>query len=357
MEMNTKLIRRKKIIFFLPTGGGGAQRMSVTIGKMLDLNEFDVRFVIVGKDEGPIKNYIPNNYPIEFLKVRNRWAFMTFRLFLYIKKEKPYKVFCSLQYMNPRVVIAAKLAGIKSVIRSSNILRKYSWDISFLMKISYKYAQYVIAQQDLMRNQLIQKLLLEPNRVVTIHNALDIESIERLSRAPSPYPAFRHIKIVWAARIAEQKGQDVLIKAFKILKNDIKDIHLYLVGRYSNNDAFFVKLKKLIDLYDLKEYVHIVGFDANPYRWMKYCDCYVLPSRFEGLPNSLIEASYLKRPLAATCCIPIISEIIKDGINGYTAKVEDPYSLSEAIKKAINLQTAPFLYKGGKPDEFIELFK
>lgn len=355
--MKEEISNRKKILFFLPTGGGGAQRMTVTIAKMLDLDEFDVRFVIVGKDEGPIKNYIPNNYRIDFLKIRNRWALMTFRLFLYIKKEKPYKVFCSLQYMNPRVVIAAKIAGVKSIIRSSNMLRKYSWDISFLMKISYKYAQFVISQQDMMRDQLIHQLHLEPSRVITIHNALDIDSIERLANAPSPYPAFNHIKLVWAARIAEQKGQDILIKSFDILRKDDVDAHLYLVGKYTLKDPFYVKVKKLVDQYDLNEYVHFLGFDSNPYKWIKYCDCYVLPSRFEGLPNSLIEASYLKRPLAATRCIPIISEIIKDGINGYTAQVEDPYSLSEAIKKAINLKTVPFIYKGGKSDEFIELFK
>ena len=104
----------------------------------------------------------------------------------------------------------------------------------------------------------------------------------------------------------------------------------------------------------LDEYVHLVGYDSNPYRWMKYCDCFVLPSRFEGLPNALLEAMYLGRPVVAFRCLKIISNMICEGKNGYTCEIENPKELAKMMLEAVKLKNCNLIYKPASKEDFIK---
>ena len=61
---------KRKVLFFLPPTVGGAERMTVTIAKMLPQDEFEVKFVVVGRSLGDIVKFIPDNYPIRLLQIR-----------------------------------------------------------------------------------------------------------------------------------------------------------------------------------------------------------------------------------------------------------------------------------------------
>lgn len=70
----------------------------------------------------------------------------------------------------------------------------------------------------------------------------------------------------------------------------------------------------------------------------KNANCFVLPSRVEGLPNSLVDAMFLCRPVVATRCIPMIERMVEEGVNGYTVPVGDIELMADAMIKAINLK-------------------
>ena len=103
--------------------------------------------------------------------------------------------------------------------------------------------------------------------------------------------------------------------------------------------------------------MHFVGYDSNPYRWLKYADCYVMPSRFEGLPNSLIDAMYLGRPVVATRCIPVIDRIVKNGYNGIVVESENVNALAEGMKNAPSLKDYDMTYHPATCEDFISLFR
>ena len=67
--MNT--YNKRKILFFLPSSVGGAERMTITIAKMLPRNLFNVKFVIVHKSMGDIINFIPKEYGIIHIPIHN----------------------------------------------------------------------------------------------------------------------------------------------------------------------------------------------------------------------------------------------------------------------------------------------
>ena len=82
-----------------------------------------------------------------------------------------------------------------------------------------------------------------------------------------------------------------------------------------------------------------------------------MPSRKEGLPNSLIDAMYLGKPVVATTCIPVISRIVRDGYNGILVAPEDVEAMAAAMQKAIYLKDFKMTYTPASKEDFISLFR
>lgn len=351
---------KKKVLFFLHSSTGGAERVTVTIGQMLPKEEYEVKYILVDKIKGNITDFIPSEYEVQYIHFYNIWLGTTIKIFNCLKKERPYAVFCSSMSLSARVIIAAYLlknTKIKIIIRNCNYLSTNRWDERFICKLTYRFADTIIAQQDEMRDEILQEINLPSNKVLVLQNPLDKKTIDEKCNAPSPYEKNDTTKYVWVGRFDKAKGQDILAKAFVKVAQANPNAHLYFVGVYHTNDNFFQKVYRIVIEGGIKERVHFIGFDPNPYRWIKYCDCFVLPSRVEGLPNSLIEAQYIGKPAVATTCIPIINRIIKNGITGYTVPSEDYDAMAKAMLKAPMLGTISMIYQSASQDEFIRLFE
>ena len=344
----------RKIVFFTPGGVGGAERMTITYAKLLPRDRFDVHFVILGKEK-KILDFIPKQYPIEYVPFRNIFCFATLRIFLKVLKMKPDLVFSSVATYNPRVIIASRLAKVKVIVRSSGMIGTYSKYMFYQVNFSYPLADLVIAQQDEMRDEICKLVKINPTKVVTIHNPLDYENINRGRKELSPFEMQDIVKFVNVARVNPAKGHDIAIRAMKEVLKDIPNAHLFFVGFYSPEDAYYIKLSDLINELELRDYVHFVGYDNNPYKWVAHCDCFVFPSRKEGLPNALIDASYMGIPCVATRCLRVITEIIQDGYNGYTVEVDAVASFANAMKEAIKLKDCQMRYVPSDSSSIIEL--
>ena len=349
---------KRKVLFFLPGTVGGAERMTVTIAKMLPRDEFEVKFVVVGRNLSDIVKFIPSNYDTILLRIRGLWDLCTIRIANLIRKEKPYAAFASLMYLNARVIWASKLFKVKTIVRNNidffNALPQNRW----YAKLSYRWADFVIAQQVEMREGIIEATHTNPQKVVTLHNPIDTVLIDEKSKAASPYNKDdSSIKFVCTSRVLHSKGQDTLIRAFDKVHQIIPNSKLYLVGKYNKTDTYKQELIQYIRSNKLADYVSLSGFDDNPYRWVANADCYVMPSRKEGLPNSLIDAMYLGKPVVATTCVPIISRIVKDDYNGILVAPGDVEAMAEAMQKAIRLKDFAMTYTPASKNAFISLFR
>lgn len=349
-------MNKKKVLFFLPGGVGGAEQMTLNIGSLLPHNEYEVIFVIVGTKTNILK-IIPEGYKVIHLKIHNKYCAPIIRIMAIMHREKPDFSFCSTMYLNIRVLIASKLMRVKCIIRNDNYLNVVSKRTRWELKHTYPFAYHIIAQQEDMAENLIQGLCLDPHKIVVRYNLLNTEKIDKLSKAPSPYPEDDSINYLWVGNFLRTKGQDILAKAFKIIHDANPKTHLYFIGTTPPDSSFRNSVYNYVKENNLLDYVHFMDFQDNPYSYIKNCDCYVLPSRIEGLPNSLIEAMYLKRPVVATRCIPIISRMIREGVNGYTTEVEDFEQLAVRMYDALRLTELNMIYKPGKAESFIELFK
>ena len=347
---------KKKVLFFLPGGVGGAERITITIGSMLPKEEYEVKFVVVGRKTNILK-ILPEGYEVIRLKIHNKYFAPITRIMQVMLKEQPAFSFSSIMYLNIRVLIASKLMGVKCIVRNDNYLDAVSKRTRWELKHVYPFAYRVIAQQEEMAEDLIHGLNLDSGKVVVRYNPLDTEKIDKLSQAPSPYLQDGSINYLWIGNFLRPKGQDVLAKAFRLVHEANPKTHLYYIGIAPPDTSFRDSVYNYVKDNNLSECVHFMGFQENPYNFIKNCNCYVLPSRMEGLPNSLIEAMYLKRPVVATRCIPIISRMIKEGVNGYTTEVENAEQLASRMHDALHLTNLEMTYKPSTPESFIELFK
>lgn len=349
----------KKILIFLPGGVGGAERVGVTIGKILQNSSYKVQFVIFGNSDSKINTIIPTDFNCFFIRNNYlRW----FRMNALIRRESADVVFAPCRAVSRDLIMSTKPFGLKCkvIARSDNPLYTMKPWMRWFIRHSFKYADIVIAQQKEMKEEIVNEYPVPSNKVVVLHNPIDYELIDKQGSAESPYKHGKEIEVryVWVARVSESKtkGHDYLLKAFKIVHEHNPLAHLYCVGKYDSNGLFFKELSGYIKEHRLDNNVHFVGFDSNPHRWVKNADCFVLPSRVEGLPNALIEAMYLGKPVVATRCLPIIDRIVEDGKNGYRVEIGDIDAMAEAMVKALALSDIRFTYKPADNDEIVALF-
>lgn len=351
--------KKRRVFFFTPPSCGGAERMTVFFAKMLPREQFDVTFVIVGRSMGDIVKFIPSDYQIKLICLKKIWHGGIFRIWNVIRKERPDIVFSSLLYLNAQLILAASLFKTQVIVRNNISFKEIKRRTKALfIRVSYKWADKVIAQQKEMHDEIISNTAISPEKVIILHNPIDITLIDKKAIVPSPYnKEDKSIKFIWTARVHRTKGQDILIRAFDIVHRANPNSRLYLVGRYEQNDSFFQALWQYVNEKKLSDCVFFTGFDDNPYKWVANADCFVMPSRKEGLPNSLIDAMYLGKPVVATTCIPVVSRIVKDGYNGILVAPEDIEAMADAMQKALQLTQFKMTYIGASRDDIVNLFK
>ena len=346
---------KKKVLCFMPGSVGGAERMVVTVGKMLSAAGFDVKYVIVGTKHG-IEDFIPEDIAILRIPIRKIYHFGISRIANVIRKEKPDSVFSSVMYLNCVVLLAARFSGTRCIVRNDNGLSLSSRLLFLGMFLTYRMADMVIAQQQEMREEILCKLKLPSEKVVTVHNPLDTDLIESKLKVLSPYKNDDEVRFINVARFDTAKAQDILVRAFYLLRSKIQNAHLYLIGNYDKEEETYVKVSDFVKENKMEDYVHIIGFDKNPYRWEKNAHCFVLSSRIEGLPNALIEAMYLGLPVVSTTCIPAISRIVENGRNGYLVSVDDVNAMALAMEKALKLKNIEMTYHPSTAEDVVSLF-
>lgn len=353
-------MNKKKVLMFLQSGVGGAERVTVNIGKSLEKKMYDVTFCLLVKpsNETSIEEFIPDCYKkIQIPRVGG--VKLLYYLWQVLKSEKPDLVFSSMMYINTKILALSKFfPKINFIVRNNNYLYTLSEFQKLVIKLTYNMADHIIAQTQEMADELVNSLKIEQQKIHVLQNPIDIKTIEEKIGDQNPFVNDCNIKYIATGRFAHAKGFDVLVKAFSLLLKKQPNSELFIVGNNKGVcSAYFEKVKAIVDSLNIGNNVKFVGYSSNPYKYMKYADCFVLSSRNEGLPNVLIEAQYLGTPAAATTCIPVIERIVMEGKTGYLAAPNDEESLCSAMIKAAKLGRIKSQYKATKLEDFHILFK
>lgn len=129
-------------------------------------------------------------------------------------------------------------------------------------------------------------------------------------------PSKNNINFVNVARLSPEKNQVTLIRAFRKLITEFPNVKLHILGEGPSRKRIEDEIVKL----NLTDSVFLYGFISDPITFVHYCDCFVLPSKYEGQGLSLIEAMIAKKPVIGTN-VPGIKSVLKNG-NGLLVENE-----------------------------------
>lgn len=334
---------KKNIVFILPNlNSGGAEKASINYLRQLDLDEYTVTLIVFNKTDRLLP-LLPERLKVIDLRTGNT-SRSIFSLLKSLRELSPDVVFTThsriaalLLVVKPFLPRFRHLARMQSTPSLEAKHGVYGGFVRYLYSLGFRNADVVIAQTESMKDDGVATFRLKPNRVKVMSNPIDKLLIDKSVKESTPPFSDSDSETVAVAsgRLAYEKGFDLLICALPVVLVEVPSLVLHIIGSDNGEGR---KLKALVGSLGLADHVRFHGFKSNPYCYYAYCDLFILSSRWEGFPNTLLENYYLNTPLVSTTCVPIVAELIEEGVNGYLCAPGDVDMLAEQIIKGCKLK-------------------
>lgn len=250
-----------------------------------------------------------NNKENGYIQMQYMWKY-TLPFLPHTKKE--YDV--AISYLWPHYFVADKVNAKTKIAWIHTDFSIIETDIDMDIKMWKKFDHIVAVSQEC-KNAFIRKYPILKDKVLVIENITSPEFVKTLSNEKIYNQMIKddRFKILSVARLSHAKGIDNAVRAMKIIKDrGYNNIDWYVVG-YGGDELM---IRDLISKNKLEDNFILLGKQTNPYPYMKACDLYVQPSRYEGKAVTVTEAQILGKPVMITNYATANSQV-KDGIDGY----------------------------------------
>lgn len=319
--------RTTKVLFVLPNlQVGGAERVMVTVMNGLDRSRFEPCFLTLS-GEGPLRERIEPDIPFYSLH-GCRVSRALPGILKILRKIKPDVVISTMAHMNfamlllrpffPRTAFIVREAALPSMIFQSR--PAFVAAIKCAYRLLYPHAASVIDPSQAIKNEF-SGMGLPLNNHVMIYNPVDTERLRSFELTPNQDGK---IHFVAAGTFYWPKGFDRLIRALPELKMS-QDWHLTILGDGRDRTM----LETLIRDHNLGNKINLPGFSAQPWPIYATADCFLLPSRSEGMPNVALEA--------LACGTPVIGMREAGGITDIAKLAPENVAIADTIAEFIQL--------------------
>lgn len=177
------------------------------------------------------------------------------------------------------------------------------------------------------------KVRVPEEKLALIHSGIGDEEPPEVDRAEvrtrQGWPADAPL-VLYAGRLMPQKAVGDLIDALDLLQHVRPDVRTFIVG----GGPLRRELEETAHAYRLDDKVRFLGHRDDVPKLLAASDLLVLPSRYEGLPNVVLEAMRYRKPVVATAA-PGTTELVVDGQTGRLVPVGNPQALAQAIRTVI----------------------
>lgn len=330
--------QRRRVLFLIPSlEGGGAERVFSLLLRHLDRSRFEPHLAVL-QAQGTYLRDIPDDVTVHDLKVsRVRYALPSILRLAW--SLRPQALLSTLGHLNLALILAKPLLPpgsrllVRQAVIASSVLpeetqhpRMWEW----FYRHFYGRADKIICLSDSMVDDMVQHFGLPREKLVRIYNPVDAERVQELARVGSTPYSGPGPHLVAAGRLARQKGFDVLLDAMPVVLERFPGARLTILGEGPLRSSLAEQASRL----NLTEAVRFPGFEQAPWRYLKHADLLVLSSRYEGLPNILLEALALGTPVVATDCPGAIREVHDCDERLAVVPPENPAALGQAIISA-----------------------
>lgn len=286
-----------KIMQIMPNFGlAGAEIMCENLMIELHKRQEDVFVVSLYDYKSPITERLEKaGIRIIYLgKKRGLDITMIPKLVKVMKKERP-DVIHTHRYVMQYAIPAAILAGVKNRVHTlHNIATKETTPkAQKLNNLFYHYACVLpVALSEDVRVTVTQRYKIPPDKIPVVYNGIDLERcIPKIS-----YTTENGMQLLHIGRFSEAKNHAMMIRAFASVVEVHPDAHLTLVGTGELEED----MKKLTSELGLNDQITFYGTTGDVYPLLHNADVFLLPSVFEGMPMTLIEAMGTGLPIVST---------------------------------------------------------
>ncbi len=185
----------------------------------------------------------------------------------------------------------------------------------------------VIVNADAICKSLLLQNLVSKTKINVLYNGYDFEPLKG-GFTEANLCADRFI-FACAGRLSAQKGFDILLESVPIVLKTRRDFRIYIAGSGGERSVYEQQIAEL----KIQEQVTLLGEIKQVREFFALSDCAIIPSRAEGIPNTLFEAWSVGVPAIATMSSGI-PEAITDGVDGLLCEL-NAHSLATAMLKAL----------------------
>tara|TARA_B100000579_G_scaffold99827_1_gene79346 strand:- start:682 stop:1764 length:1083 start_codon:yes stop_codon:yes gene_type:complete len=325
----------KDLVIFIPSiESGGVEKNLFYITKFIQQKFKNIYLVSADKPDRrisgkKIKLLIPKS---NFFKNKNRLIKSFVCSYLIYKHFNNKNVLIFSLQSNFFSIFISKLIRSKIIIRLNTSPEKYVSNFfkKLFFKILYNATDEIIVNSNEFKKNLLKYFNLKSKVIL---NPIKIQTVKK--KKISFFKNFKGLKIICIGRLTHQKDHITLLKALNLLKKNYNvNFKLYLIGKGYN----FKLLENFIIENRLQKNIKLAGYKDKAFNYIKSSDLLILPSKHEGLPNTLLEAQAAGTPIISSSCKSGPREILLNGKLGELFKVGDYKSLSKKIYNHYNNQ-------------------
>ncbi len=342
------------LLFFIPSlRYGGAERVVANLSRVF-IESGKYRISIILLEDGADYS-IPGN--IEMLRLHyaqpgilNKTHSLIFDPFILKDFVVSHKVDIVLSFMQrPNVInLLSKVLGSKHLSyvnvrvcltkQYENIPGPFRLISRLLLKWLWRYSDRTIVNSQVIKNEIVSLFNINPQKVNVVYNPLNIKEIGDWSKEAVDEDWFNKKDasvVINVGRLTRQKGHIYLLKAIAHLSAK-RPVRLAIVGDGELKTSLIKRAKEL----GVADRVLFMGWQKNPYKYIKCSDVFVLSSLWEGFPNVVLEAMACHCPVVVADCLSGPSEILLPQEKAKRDIIETKYGILVNNPTVINLSKA-----------------
>ncbi|MCS7467273.1 glycosyltransferase [Stieleria sp. ICT_E10.1] len=337
-------LRKRVLLMVSSMRGGGSERQVLLLSQSLDRSRFEPHLYLT-EAAGEFLGHVPSDVPIHSFdtcpdsggvyfpgrQLRRQTAFLRG----VIRDHKIDVVYDRTFHMT---LIAGKAAvGIRrvSTIVSPPHLALPLVEKRFValkrrrLAEAYRNSDVVVAVSRQAAESAESYYGLATDSVVVVKNPVDVANLRQSAGTPPPRSSDQTV-LVCVGRMTEEKGHADLIDALAIAKSQWPETRFPWTVRMVGDGPLRGELEARSRSLGLADQIQFVGSLASAAAEINAADALVLPSRFEGMPNVVLEAMALGTPVIATRAGGTL-ELQQDSPTAFWSDPNDPASLAQAI--------------------------